>query len=107
MLCINLPYNQPRLVDSSLHWLIEAPDTAYCRSTFLVNPGLSSDSEAVNYSVTLYFIRRQINYMKFCLLDFNGCWPLAVLNYFGGSSSAHHVNYVDPCFGHIHCLFIG
>ena len=107
MLCINLPYNQPRLVDSSLRWPIEALGTAYCRSTFLVNPSLSSDSEAVNYSVTLYFIKRQINYMKFCLLDFNGCSPLAVLNYFAGLSASPHVNCAGPCFGHIQHPLIG
>ena len=79
MLCINLPYNQPELVDSSLCCLIDASDTECCRSAFLVNPSLSSDYEAVNYSVNLNFIRVEINYMKFCLPDFNGYSPAAVV----------------------------
>ena len=98
MLCINLPYNQPELVDSSLCCLIDAPDTACCRSRFLVNPSLSSDSEAVNYSVNLNFIRVEINYMKFCLLDFNGYSPAAVvLNYLAESFTARHANRVGAC----------
>ena len=38
MLLINLPFNKPGLVGSSLCCLVEGPDTEGCRSTFLVNP---------------------------------------------------------------------
>lgn len=109
MLCINLPYNQPELVDSSLCCLIGAPDTACCRSTFLVNPSLSSDSEAVNYSVNLNFIRVEINYMKFCLLDFNGYSPAAavVLNYQAESFAARLVDHVVACFNRTRHLYFG
>ena len=108
MLCINLPCNQPELVDSGLYCLIAAPDTACCRSTFLVNPSLSSDSEAVNYSVNLNFIRVEINYMKFCLLDFNGYSPAAVvLNYLAESLAAQHADRVRAYFKRTRHLWFG
>ena len=108
MLCINLPYNQPEFVDSSLCCLIDAPDTVCCRSTFLVNPSLSSDSEAVNYSVNLNFIRVEINYMKFCLLDFNGYSPAAVvLNYLAESFAARHAKRVAACSNRTQHLLFG
>ena len=76
---INLPFDSSVVADPGLCCQFEVPDTTYSRQAFLVNPGLSSDSEAVNYSVNLYFIREEINYMKLCLLDFNGQRPMAVL----------------------------
>ena len=56
---INLPFDWSVAADLGLCCQIEAPDTIHYRYAFLVNPGLSSDSEAVNYSVNLYFITRQ------------------------------------------------
>lgn len=96
MLCINLPCNQPEFVNSSLCCLIDASDTECCRSAFLVNPSLSSDSEAVNYSVNLNFIRVEINYMKFCLLDFNGYSPaVVVFKYLAKSLTARPTKHVE------------
>ena len=69
---INLPFDSSVVADPGLCCQFEVPDTTYSRQAFLVNPGLSSDYEAVNYSVNLYFIREEINYMKLCLIDFNG-----------------------------------
>lgn len=75
---INLPFDSSVVADPGLCSQFEVPDITCCRQAFLVNLGLSSDSEAVNYSVNLYFIRGEINYMKLCHLDFNGYWPMAV-----------------------------
>ena len=77
---IYLPFKTSASADQVLCFLLEPSETTYCLLSFLVN--LNSSLRVVNYSVNLYFILKEINYMKCCLLDFNGYSPVPICNSF-------------------------
>lgn len=103
---IYLPFKTSASADQVLCFLLEPSETTYCLLSFLVN--LNSSLRVVNYSVNLYFILKEINYMKCCLLDgFNGYWLMAVLNCLTKPSIVQCAKYLRAYFERSQLLLIG